>query len=158
MTAPANNPTSAPVTVESAHPYGKCLYFTANAVARQISKLADEAIAGTGLCPSGALLLSLVVDRPGIAPSEAAEVLHLAPSSVTRFADQLERKSLVERRPSGRQVCLHPTKVGRAKLLEVQSSWEQLHQRYSEIVGAEAGERIAQELCRVAERLSAKPS
>ena len=55
-------------------------------------RLADEALAPTGLNASSAMLLSLVVERPGLAPSEAAELLHLAPSSVTRFADELVKR------------------------------------------------------------------
>ena len=138
----------------TANPFGNCLYFTANAVARQISKLADEAFAPTGLCPSGALLLSLVTQRPGIAPSEAAEVLHLAPSSVTRFADHLERRELVRREPAGRQMLLHPTAAGKKLLREVEACWQDLHERYSAQVGVKRGQKLAQDLCGVAERLS----
>lgn len=151
MASPSPQSTSARA---AANPFGKCLYFTANAVARHITRMADEAFARTGLCPSGALLLSLVVERPGIAPSEAAELLHLAPSSVTRFADGLVRKELIERRPSGRQMLLHPTARGKKLLREVKSCWLELHERYSEEVGAARGDKLAAELCRVAEMLS----
>ena len=138
----------------AANPFGKCLYFTANAVARHISRMAEEAFARAGLCPSGGLLLSLVVDRPGIAPSEAAELLHLAPSSVTRFADGLERKELITREPAGRQMLLHPTSAGKKRLREVKSCWHDLYELYSQKVGVKRGEKLAQELNRVAELLS----
>ena len=150
MASAKNN--QAPAT--AANPFGKCLYFTANAVARHLSKLADEAIAPTGLCPSGALLLKLVTDRPGIAPSEAAEVLHLAPSSVTRFADGLERKGRVERQQVGRQMLLHPTAAGKKKLRDVQSSWETLYESYSSQVGVRRSEKLASELCDAVQRLA----
>ncbi len=132
------------------HPFGDCLYFTANAVARQISRMADEAFARTGLCPSGGMLLHLVVDRPGIAPSEAAELLHLAPSSVTRFADGLHRKELVRREHSGRHVLLHPTAAGKKLDKQVRSCWEELYRRYSGSVGVQKGRKLARELCDVA--------
>ena len=140
--------------MHASHPFGNCLYFTANAVARQISRIAEEAFARTGLCPSGALLLSLVVDQPGIAPSAAAEVLHLAPSSVTRFADRLEQRHLIVRKAAGRQLLLHPTPVGKKLLREVKASWQELHERYSSCVGIKRGEKLAKELCRVAELLA----
>lgn len=143
---------------EQANPFGGCLYFTANAVAREISRLAEEAFAPSGLCPSGALLLKLVVDRPGIAPSSAAEVLHLAPSSVTRFADALERKGLVEREHVGRQVLLSPTTAGKRKLRAVQSCWETLHAQYTRLVGAKRADKLASELCTAAERLGEERS
>jgi DNA-binding MarR family transcriptional regulator len=140
---------------DAEHPFGKCLYFTANAVAREVTRLADEAFAPTGLCPSGGLLLKLVVDRPGIAPSEAAELLHLAPSSVTRFADGLVRKELVERRPEGRQMLLHPTRKGRQTLeKQVLRAWETLYASYSELVGKRRGEAAAAELTEIADALS----
>lgn len=145
--------TSTSAARAAANPFGNCLYFTANAVARQISRMAEEAFAPTGLCPSGALLLSLVIDRPGIAPSEAAEVLHLAPSTVTRFADNLERRGLVRREPSGRQMLLHPTPEGKKRQREVKSCWNELFERYSALVGQKKGEKLATDLCRVAEVL-----
>jgi len=148
-------PSAKPAPVrQEANPFGNCLYFTANAVARQISRMAEEAFAPTGLCPSGALLLSLVVDRPGIAPSSAAGVLHLAPSSVTRFADHLVRKGLVEREQSGRQMLLRPTAAGRKALREVKTCWNALYERYGKQVGARRGAQLAHELCAVAELLS----
>jgi len=140
----------------AANPFGRCLYFTANAVARHVSRLAEEAFAPTGLNPSSALLLSLIVRRPGIAPSAAAEVLHLAPSSVTRFADELVRRGLVRRAPSGRLVLLHPTGAGRALLPEVQASWEELYARYSRDLGKRRGSSLARELAEVAEILGAR--
>ena len=137
----------------AANPFGKCLYFTANAVAREVTRIADEAFAPSGMCPSGALLLSLVVDRPGIGPSEAAEILHLAPSSVTRFADGLERKGFVERRAEGRQSHLHPTEAGIEAKKGVMGCWQELHERYSGAVGETKGADLASELARVAELL-----
>lgn len=145
--------TTAAAARAAANPFGKCLYFTANAVAREVNRIADEALAPSGLCPSGALLLSLVVDRPGLGPSEAAEVLHLAPSSITRFADGLERKGLIERRTQGRQSMLHATPQGVERRSQVLACWETLHARYSAAVGETKGASVASDLARMAELL-----
>lgn len=133
------------------NPFAGCLYFTANAVARHVTRLAEEAFAPTGLCPSGALLLSLVVDRPGLAPSDAAELLHLAPSSVTRFADDLERKGLVRRERQGRQVLLHATAQGRKLLPAVQKAGDVLYDAYTSLVGKTRGRELANELAAISE-------
>ena len=133
------------------NPFAGCLYFTANAVARHVTRLAEEAFAPTGLCPSGALLLTLVVDQPGLAPSEAAEILHLAPSSVTRFADTLEHRGLVRRERQGRQVLLHPTPQGRKLLPAIRSAWEALYEAYGSLVGRKRGRELANELAAVSE-------
>ena len=132
------------------HPFGKCLYFTANAVARQINKLAEEAFAPIGLCPSGALLLRVIADNPAIASSTAAETLHLAPSSVTRFADNLVRRGLVEREQQGRRMLLHLTDEGEALLPRIQECWENLYESYSADVGKRRGQQVALELGEIA--------
>lgn len=136
------------------NPFGSCLYFTANAVARHVSRLADEAFASTGLNPSTGLLLSLVVGEPGIPPSRAAELLHLAPSSVTRFADALVRRAYVRREQRGRQILLFPTPEGEAALAGVEEAWAQLYESYSRDVGKRRGETLARELSLTAELLA----
>ena len=138
------------------NPFGKCLYFTANAVARHVTRLAEEAFRPTGLNPSSALLLNLVTQRPGIAPSAAAEVLHLAPSSVTRFADELVRRGLARREACGRSMLLHPTKEGHAALEEIHSASEKLLESYTRDVGKRRGASLAKELAEIAELLGAQ--
>ena len=137
----------------AANPFGKCLYFTANAVARHVTRLAEDALAPTGLNPSSGMLLHLIVNEPGLLPSVAAETLHLAPSSVTRFADQLERKGLVRREVSGRQVSLHSTPEGERMLESVEAAWSTLLENYSRDVGKRRGSSLAKELAEVAELL-----
>ena len=141
-----------------ANPFSGCLYFTANAVARHVNRIAEAAFAKTGLCPSGGLLLGLVVERPGISPSEAAEILHLAPSSVTRFADGLVRKELVERRQDGRRNLLHPTAAGRKHLEQVSRAGEELLERYTELVGKQRSKKAAAELAELAVLLEEGPA
>ena len=61
-----------------------CLYFTANSLARVITRMAEEEFRATGLSPSHAFLVMLVNDKPGIGQKELCEQLYLAPSTVTR--------------------------------------------------------------------------
>lgn len=136
-----------------ANPFGRCLYFTANAVARHVNRMAEAALAPVGLCPSGALLLKLVVEEPGLAPSRAAQVLHLAPSSVTRFADGLERRGFVRREPQGRRVLLFPTSEGEAALEEAAACWETFQADYTSTLGKRRSEAVARDLQEIAEAL-----
>ena len=62
----------------------ECLYFSANSLARVITRMADEEFHPTGLSPSHAFLMMLVNDNPGIGQKDLCEQLHLAPSTVNR--------------------------------------------------------------------------
>jgi hypothetical protein len=48
--------------------YCKCMYFSANALARKIEKLAGDCWKKINLSPSHAYLLMVVVEDPGVQP------------------------------------------------------------------------------------------
>jgi len=116
-----------------------CLYFTANALARTVTRMAEASFASTGLTPSQAFLMMLAMESPGITPSELAARLHLAPSTVTRLADGLVRKGLVERRVQGKAAHIHPTPKGLETAGVIASAWKDLHREYSKILGEQEG-------------------
>jgi DNA-binding MarR family transcriptional regulator len=90
--------------------YCGCLYFASNALARNITRLAEEAYAPTGLAPSHAMLLMAVIDQPGINPTEIAEIMLLKPSTVTRLVEKLEQKGLATRQSNGKFTEITPPK------------------------------------------------
>lgn len=59
--------------------YGKCIYFSSNALARKIEKLAQESWKPVDLSPSHAYLLMLAIDQPGIQPTALVEQWCLRP-------------------------------------------------------------------------------
>ncbi|GFK92841.1 hypothetical protein NNJEOMEG_00669 [Fundidesulfovibrio magnetotacticus] len=128
-----------------------CLYFTANALARTVTRLGEEAFAPLGLAPSQAFLLMLALEEPGIGPKELAARLRLAPSTVTRLVDGLARKGLVEKKSLGKAVEVRPTEKGRLLAPEMAACWKSLHRAYSTVLGEEAGReltRLNHESCR----------
>lgn len=122
-----------------------CLYFTANSLARSITRLAEEAFRPTGLSPSHAFVLMTAAGSPGIGPGDLAAQLALAPSTVTRFVDALVAKGLLTRVAEGRSARLAATPAGLALLKGVEKSWKRLHMAYSGILGPE-GDRLAADI------------
>lgn len=130
-----------------------CLYFTANSLARVITRMADESFRLTGLSPSHAFLLMLVNENPGIGPKEMSGYLQLAPSTVTRFVDVLVGRGLLERRLDGKNVGLFPTQNGLLLQPSITEAWHTLHQKYSEILGIVEGEALATTIDQAAKKL-----
>jgi DNA-binding MarR family transcriptional regulator len=130
-----------------------CLFFTANALARSVSRMADKAFRGTGLSPSLAFAVMLVNDQPGITVKELADHLHLAPSTLTRFTDKLVYQDLVERKQEGKLTRVFPTDRARDIQPEMEKAWTRLHQDYCAVLGREAGDALARETFAAHQRL-----
>ena len=79
-------------------PYCKCLYHSANALARIITKMADEEFSAVSLAPSYAFVVMTVNKNPGILAGELAEIMMLTPSTVTRLVEKLETRHIALKR------------------------------------------------------------
>src|SRR5215207_3420539 len=88
---------SIPGMKSSESKFKNCLYFTSNALARKVEKMAIESWKPVGLSPSHGYLLMLVNQEPGLQPGSIADHLQLTPSTVTRLVEKLEEKKLVVR-------------------------------------------------------------
>ena len=82
--------------------FSNCLYFTANHLARLMNKMAEEEFAPLGISPTYAFLLMAVYEQPNITQSELSNILHIVPSTTTRFVEKLEVKKLVTRKSEGK--------------------------------------------------------
>ena len=121
----------------SQNPYCRCLYYAANALARNVTRMAEDAFAPTGLAPSYAFLLMTVNKDPGVQPSEIARVMMLQPSTVTRLIDKMEAKGYLERRPEGKSVRVHPTARSVALQDDLEQAWSRAFDGYSGLLGAD---------------------
>ncbi len=125
------------------NPYCQCLFYSANALARNLTRLAEDAFAQTGLAPSHAFLLMAVNKTPGIQPNELSKILMLTPSTITRLIEKLERKNLVERKTSGRETKVYSTPKGKAMDENLRTSWSTLYKNYTLILGSKESKKIA---------------
>ena len=102
--------------------------------------MAEEEFRITGLSPSHAFLLMLVKEQPGIGSKALSENLLLAPSTVTRFVDNLVHKGLLVREVMGRETHLTLTSDGQKLQKLILKSWKNLHSRYAKILGRKEGD------------------
>lgn len=130
-----------------------CLYFTANNLARTITRMAEEAFAPLALSPSQAFLVMLAIESPGMSASDMASQLHLAPSTVTRLVDGLIRKDFVERKIEGKASLIHPTPKSKELATEIAAAWKRLYHNYSDILGENAGRDLTSLLHSAFQRL-----
>ena len=135
--------------------YCKCLYFTANALARKIEKLALESWSRVSLSPSHAYLLMLVAEKPGIQPTSLSEHLQLQPSTITRLIEKLEGKKLLIRTYEGKLTNVYPTPKGKDMLPRLHECLHEFYSRYSEILGKDESARLVQNMGKIADKLDA---
>ncbi len=133
--------------------YCKCLYYSANALARIMTKMADEAFASTGLSSSYAFLLMTVNRKPGIRPKEISEHMQLTPSTITRLVEKMEHKGLIERKSVGKFTEVHPTNEGRKLYHPIKEAWASLYQDYSKMLGKEEGDELTAAIYEASKKL-----
>lgn len=138
---------------ESPSPYCNCLFYSVNALARQVTKMAEETFAFTGLSPSYAFILMSVNKNPGILPGEIARIMQLTPSTITRLIEKLESKKLITREVSGKFSMVYPTKKSQALDATLHEAWQDLYRRYEKIIGERESKKLAEKLTLVSQKL-----
>lgn len=133
--------------------YSKCLYFTANALARKVEKLAMDSWKKVDLSPSHAYLLLLVLTEPGIAAGCAADQLQLTPSTITRLIEKLEKKKLLIRAAEGKQTNLYPTQKARDLKPAMKACVTDFHEKYVSILGDKESNLLIQNMHTIADKL-----
>jgi DNA-binding MarR family transcriptional regulator len=117
--------------------YCQCLYYSANALARIMTRIADEEFASLGITPSYAFLIMSVNNKPGIQPGEISIEMQLTPSTVTRLIEKMEYKGLLERRSTGKFTQVYTTQEGEEIIPGIKACWRNLYKRYSDVLGEE---------------------
>lgn len=125
------------------HLLNHCLFFTTGKLNRLLAKWAEQEFAFSNLPSSGAFAVMVLCDRPGMTQSELAGILHLDPSTLTRFLDRLEELKLVKRRKEGRMTMLEPTPEGRNLQPALEAGWKRIWRRYTEVLGVDVGNDLA---------------
>ncbi|HET9057718.1 MAG TPA: MarR family transcriptional regulator [Chitinophagaceae bacterium] len=130
------------------------MYFSSNALARKMERLATESWKKVDLSPSHAYLLMLVIDEPGIQPSALVEHLLLTPSTITRLIEKLEKKKLVVRTTEGKLTNVYPTPKAKKLLPELHECLNHFYQAYSAILGKEESTRMVSNMNKLVDKLT----
>jgi DNA-binding MarR family transcriptional regulator len=133
--------------------YSQCLYFTANALARKIEKMAQESWSKVELSPSHAYLLIMVIEDPGVQPGFIAEHLQLQPSTVTRLIEKLEDKKLLIRTTEGKITNVYPTPKGKELMPVLKECMNEFYSNYTSALGKDESARLVQNMGKIADKL-----
>jgi len=137
-------------------PYCNCLYYSSNALARIVTKMADEEFSVVNLSPSYAFVLMAVNSNPGIQAGELAQAMMLTPSTVTRLLEKLENTSMIKRHTEGRTTLVYPTKNSVALNDGIKAAWNKLYQRFVNILGEQAAKDLTDNIYKTAMKLEHK--
>jgi Transcriptional regulators len=143
-------------TVIEACNLNTCLFFSTTKLARELSRLGDEAFSKTGLSPSHAFLLYVINQSGEIQQKEVGELLHLTPSTITRLIDKLERRGYVKKQAEGKNVCLLATPEGLDQQDEILASWNQLHNDFQNILTEEETAQFLEISGKILQKLTEK--
>ena len=134
----------------------KCLYYSSNALARVVTRMAEDAFAAVDLAPSHAFIVMTVNKNPGIQAGELAEIMMLKPSTVTRLVEKLENQHLVKKHSEGRSVMIYPTPQSVELNEAVKTAWYNLYQRFVAVLGEETASQITGQIYQTAVKLNTK--
>jgi len=133
--------------------YCKCMYFSANTLARKIEKLAGNCWKKLNLSPSHAYSLMVVFEDPGVQPGALAKELQLTPSTITRLIEKLEEKKLVVRTTEGKVTNVYPTPKGTELYPKLKECSKNFYETYASVLGKEESARLVQNLNKLADKL-----
>jgi DNA-binding MarR family transcriptional regulator len=120
-----------------------CLFFNTNALSRYLLKLAEKEFKYLNISPAHASLLLLVYDSPGINPKRLSQLLHLTPSTITRFIDSLEKKDFVTRKSQGKAAFISPGKKGLEQKKLIADAYKKLYLKYNKILGSDTANQLS---------------
>ncbi|KAA3658767.1 MAG: MarR family transcriptional regulator [Calditrichaeota bacterium] len=126
--------------------YCNCLYYSANALARLMTKMAEEEFTIVQLAPSHAFLLMTVNQKPGIQPKEISKIMKLKPSTVTRLIEKMEFKGYLERKSIGKTTEVFPSKSCTELDSKIKEAWRNLLNRYTKLIGEKESRRLTEDV------------
>ncbi len=133
--------------------YSKCMYFSSNALARKMEKLANESWKKVDLSPSHAYLLMIAIEDPGVQPGALSNEMQLTPSTVTRLIEKLEEKKLLVRTTKGKMTNVYPTPKAKQLFPKLKKCVHDFFNAYAKILGKEESLKLLQIMHKLSDKL-----
>jgi len=134
----------------------KCLFFTSNRLSNIMRKVADEAFSDLDISSSYVYLLVIVNQYCGITQSELAEKLDISASTCTRFVDKLVTQDILRKEYDWKTAHIYITDKGKNTCEQIDSSFEKLYKCYTDILGEDVSNTLANDMWCVSEMLAKK--
>jgi DNA-binding MarR family transcriptional regulator len=115
--------------------YADNLYYTTTALSREIASIAETAFLDLGLTPSDAYLIMVVNEKPNVQPTEISERILLAPSTITRMIEKLEKRSIVTRTQEGKYTYVACTAKGKDLYSHILAKWDEIQDSFIRRLG-----------------------
>lgn len=133
--------------------YCDCMYFSSNALARKMEKLANESWKKVSLSPSHAYLLMIVLEDAGIQPGALANEMQLTPSTITRLIEKLEEKKLLIRTTEGKIANVYPTPKAKQIYPKLKECLNDYINAYTKLVGKDESLKLLQSMHKLTDKI-----
>lgn len=111
------------------------MHTEANRFSREISAFYDAYFEKDKLATSYIELILIVEEAGSTTQKGIAEKLSLAPSTITRFIDKLEKRGFVVKEMDGRSAMITLTKEGASKALNFRRKYDRAEADLMELLG-----------------------
>ncbi|MBC7865805.1 MAG: MarR family transcriptional regulator [Bacteroidia bacterium] len=115
--------------------FENCLYHSANALSRVVTRIAEEEFKSTALSPSAAFILLEVNISDGILIGDLSKKLQLSPSTLTRLVEGLEKKGFLTREQKGKFILVHSTKKSKSLQNKIKTCWKNFEDKCTLLLG-----------------------
>ena len=132
------------------------LYFTVNAFARELSVVAESYFSVIDLTPSDAMLMLVVSSKPNVQPTEVSERIKLAPSTITRMVEKLEKKDLLVRTSESKYTFINATEKGKNLFPAISETWLNVYKHFDNQIDLSDIEKLIQQTAEASKKLRKK--
>lgn len=115
--------------------FNRCIYFNLNTLNRQIGKIWQLEFEKLGLSASHAYMLYAIAHDPALSQRDLGELFELNASTVTRFVEDLVRKSLIKKTGKGKGSKIEITPLGKRECKKIEKVMDDLFNKMQKHLG-----------------------